>query len=107
MTAAREGGHDGVIGIVWYGLGDIALRRNRPDEAVPALRQALDAFAQAGNEGGQMRTLNWLGNADRQRGHTQAALEWYEKALRYLAVEGSEFLDEVDAARERMAQMTG
>ena len=81
LTAAHEAGDYEVEGIIWQSLGIIQLHRKRPDEAVPSLRQALDAFARAGDVGGQMQVLNSLGNADKDRGHAEAALAWYERSL--------------------------
>tara|TARA_R110002072_G_scaffold13481_2_gene56876 strand:- start:76678 stop:81408 length:4731 start_codon:yes stop_codon:yes gene_type:complete len=81
LTAARAAGDDEAEGILWQGLGVMHLDRKRPDEAVPALRQALDAFTRASDTAGQMQVLNSLGNADKNRGHAEAALAWYERSL--------------------------
>lgn len=100
-SAARAAGDDELIGILWQGLGVMLNGRNRPDEAVPALRQALDAFTRANDPGGQMNVLNSLGAADQRRGHAEAALAWYQRSL-----ELAEQLDDLQgqaAARSNLA----
>ena len=67
--------------MLWQSLGNLALDRNRPDDAVEPLRKALAACQRAGDEQNAMLAINSLGNAERQRGNREAALAWYERSL--------------------------
>jgi tetratricopeptide (TPR) repeat protein len=62
-------------------LGGLQRRTGRAAEGCETLRQALRAFQQSGDRGGEMLTCNILGNAEQDLGRLDPAEAWYRKAL--------------------------
>lgn len=81
LAAAEEAGDDETVAHLWQSLGILMVDQNRSDEAVGALQKALIGFNRAGDHHGEVRVLNWLGNAERDRGHREPAQAWYERSL--------------------------
>jgi len=103
--AGSAGDHE-LVGILWHSIGNLALRRNRPDEASEPIGRALSAFQRAGNDHGRMGVLNSLGTVDAALGRPGAALDWYDKSLA-LAIEIEDLEGQATGRRSRAIVLAG
>jgi predicted ATPase/class 3 adenylate cyclase len=76
LRRAQDDPHE--LAIAFSRLASVAWRRGDSDTAIAYHTQAVPLFEQAGDEGGRLNELNWLGEAYRDRGdfeHGERLLE--------------------------------
>ncbi|WP_225447168.1 BTAD domain-containing putative transcriptional regulator [Streptacidiphilus sp. PB12-B1b] len=80
LTAAEAAGNPRGQGAMLHGLGAVALRLRRLEEAQGYISRALELFQAAGEEHGRALALRNLAIADRMRGHLGRARSSLEEA---------------------------
>lgn len=80
LQAARAAGELELQGAILARQGGLQDDMGNQDRAVELYKQAITLVQQAHDPGGEMRTCDLLGSAERKRGHLDAAEGWYARS---------------------------